>query len=122
SRLCCNDNISRLFLNGLDARMAPVVLSGAYLQRAGVFSLQQPMPPGIKPPQHCASPEPFRLAADSTTVFLFRNPSLLHSVLRIPQNIIRLQPLHFSYEKGRRVLSLRPGPGANCHYGSLTPV
>ncbi|ACB19947.1 hypothetical protein EcSMS35_3855 [Escherichia coli SMS-3-5] len=43
-------------------------------------------------------------------------------MLRIPQNIIRLQPLHFSYEKGRRVLSLRPGPGANCHYGSLTPV
>ncbi|EPP0240332.1 hypothetical protein ACUJ7E_002939, partial [Escherichia fergusonii] len=42
---------------GLDARMAPVVLSGAYLQRAGVFSLQQPMPPGIKPPQHCASPD-----------------------------------------------------------------
>ncbi|KUX75303.1 hypothetical protein AWF92_13910 [Escherichia coli] len=79
------------------------MLSGAYLQRAGVFSLQQPMPPGIKPPQHCASPEPFRLAADSTTVFLLRNPSLLHSVLRIPQNIIRLQPLHFSYEKGRRV-------------------
>ncbi|PLK05213.1 hypothetical protein B7L60_25455, partial [Escherichia coli] len=76
------------------------MLSGAYLQRAGVFSLQQPMPPGIKPPQHCASPEPFRLDADSTTVFLFRNPSLLHSVLRIPQNIIRLQPLHFSYEKG----------------------
>ncbi|WP_213861925.1 hypothetical protein, partial [Escherichia coli] len=73
-----------------------MMLSGAYLQRAGVFSLQQPMPPGIKPPQHCASPEPFRLAADSTTVFLFRNPSLLHSVLRIPQNIIRLQPLHFS--------------------------
>ncbi|HHO6422599.1 TPA: hypothetical protein ACRVL4_004346, partial [Escherichia coli] len=92
-----------LFLNGLDARMAPVMLSGAYLQRAGVFSLQQPMPPGIKPPQHCASPEPFRLAADSTIVFLLRNPSLLHSVLRIPQNIIRLQPLHFSYEKGRRV-------------------
>ena len=100
--------------------MAPVVLSGAYLQRAGVFSLQQPMPPGIKPPQHCASPESFRLDADSTTVFLFRNPSHLHSVLRIPQNIIRLQPLHFSYEKGRRVLSLRPDPGANCHYGSLT--
>ncbi|MDK6763642.1 hypothetical protein QP337_29285, partial [Escherichia coli] len=46
-------------------------------------------------------------------------------VSRIPgavQNIIRLQPLHFSYEKGRRVLSLRPDPGANCHYGSLTPV
>ncbi|HGC4299813.1 TPA: hypothetical protein ACIYLM_003853, partial [Escherichia coli] len=68
------------------------------------------------------SPEPFRLAADSTTVFLLRNPSRLHSVLRIPQNIIRLQPLHFSYEKGRRVLSLRPDPGATCHYGSLTPV
>ncbi len=100
----------------------PVVLSGAYLQRAGVFSLQQPMPPGIKPPQHCASPESFRLDADSTTVFLFRNPSHLHSVLRIPQNIIRLQPLHFSYEKGRRVSLLRPGPGANCHYGSLTPT
>ncbi|MCN8956127.1 hypothetical protein MLO18_23325, partial [Escherichia coli] len=64
----------------------------------------------------------FRLDADSTTVFLFRNPSLTHSVLRIPQNIIRLQPLHFSYEKGRRVSLLRPGPGANCHYGSLTPT
>ena len=38
--------------------MAPVMLSGIYLQRAGVFSFQQPMPPGIKPPQHCASPEP----------------------------------------------------------------
>ncbi|HAH2515299.1 TPA: integrase, partial [Escherichia coli] len=43
------------------SRLAPVMLSGAYLQRAGVFSLQQPMPPGIKPPQHCASPEPFQL-------------------------------------------------------------
>ncbi|EYD80914.1 hypothetical protein AC26_4199 [Escherichia coli 1-176-05_S3_C2] len=30
--------------------MAPVMLSGAYLQRAGVFSLQQPMPPGDKAP------------------------------------------------------------------------
>ncbi len=107
---------------GIDYKAAPVMLSGAYLQRAGVFSLQQPMPPGIKPPQHCASPESFRLIADSTTVFLFRNPSRLHSVLRIPQNIIRLQPLHFSYEKGRRVSPLRPGPGANCHYGSLTPA
>ena len=46
-----------------DMRRRPVMLSGAYLQRAGVFSLQQPMPPGIKPPQHCASPEPFRLAS-----------------------------------------------------------
>ncbi|MGL4718158.1 MAG: hypothetical protein ACRCXO_03595, partial [Kluyvera intermedia] len=26
-------------------------------QRAGVFSFQQQLPPGIKPPQHCASPE-----------------------------------------------------------------
>ena len=25
-------------------------------QRAGVFSFQQQMPPGIKPPQRCASP------------------------------------------------------------------
>ncbi|WP_167850496.1 hypothetical protein [Escherichia sp. E2562] len=73
------------------------MLSGAYLQRAGVFSLQQPMPPGIK------LTGTFRLAADSTTIFVLRNPSLLHSVLRIPQNIIHLQPLHFSYEKGRRV-------------------
>ncbi|OWG43506.1 hypothetical protein CCE24_15290 [Escherichia coli] len=48
-------------MNGLGSRLAPVMLSGAYLQRAGVFSLQQPMPPGIKPPQHCASPEPFQL-------------------------------------------------------------
>ncbi|HFR2617672.1 TPA: hypothetical protein ACHUW0_002567, partial [Shigella sonnei] len=52
-----------------------------------------------KPPQHCASPESFRLDADSTTVFLFRNPSHLHSVLRIPQNIIRLQPLLFLTKK-----------------------
>ncbi|EGE0289814.1 hypothetical protein DNC38_24125, partial [Shigella flexneri] len=62
-------------MSGLGSRLAPVMLSGTYLQRAGVFSLQQPMPPGIKPPQHCASPESFRLDADSTTVFLFRNPS-----------------------------------------------
>ncbi|MFS6971634.1 hypothetical protein ABMZ15_19960, partial [Escherichia coli] len=74
--LCCNDNVSRLFLNGLDARMAPVMLSGAYLQRAGVFSLQQPMPPGIKPPQHCASPEPFRLAADFTIAFCRQHPAI----------------------------------------------
>ncbi|EPX0346693.1 hypothetical protein ACWV0W_002747, partial [Shigella flexneri] len=60
----------------LDARMAPVVLSGAYLQRAGVFSLQQPMPPGIKPPQHCASPESFRLDADSTIAFYCQHPAI----------------------------------------------
>ncbi|MBW6101031.1 hypothetical protein HTY54_11345 [Escherichia coli] len=78
----------------------PVVLSGAYLQRAGGFlSPATNATGGLSPPQHCASPEPFRLAADSTTVFLFRNPSLLHSVLRIPQNIIRLQPLHFFLRK-----------------------
>ncbi|HAH2478542.1 TPA: integrase, partial [Escherichia coli] len=45
-------------------------------QRAGVFSLQQPMPPGIKPPQHCASPEPFRLAADFTIVFCRQHPAI----------------------------------------------
>ena len=37
-------------------RMAPVMLPVYTKQRAGVFSFQQPMPPGIKPPQHCASP------------------------------------------------------------------
>ncbi|EFH9576979.1 integrase, partial [Escherichia coli] len=37
--------------------LAPVLLSGFTSQRAGVFSFQQPMPPGIKPPQHCASPD-----------------------------------------------------------------
>ena len=36
--------------------MAPVMLPVYTKQRAGVFSFQQPMPPGIKPPQHCASP------------------------------------------------------------------
>ncbi|WP_171022592.1 hypothetical protein [Escherichia sp. E4742] len=46
-----------------------MMLPGADLQRAGVFSFQQPMPPGIKLPQHCASPESFRLAADSTIAF-----------------------------------------------------
>ncbi|KDA55898.1 hypothetical protein AA98_4079 [Escherichia coli 2-011-08_S1_C1] len=51
------------------------MLSGEYLQRAGVFSLQQPMPPGIKPPQHCASPEPFRLAADFTIAFYRQHPA-----------------------------------------------
>ncbi|AXY48842.1 hypothetical protein CQA56_19930 [Escherichia coli] len=39
------------------SRLAPVLLSGLTSQRAGVFSFQQPMPPGIKPPQHCASPD-----------------------------------------------------------------
>ncbi|MDA4356329.1 hypothetical protein, partial [Escherichia coli] len=72
--------------------------------------------------QHCATPEPIRLAADSTTAVLLRNPTPRHPEPRSPQNIIRLQPLHFSYEKGRRVSPLRPGPGANCHYGSLTPA
>ena len=37
-------------------RMAPVMLLVYTKQRAGVFSFQQLMPPGIKPPQHCASP------------------------------------------------------------------
>ncbi|OSD78930.1 hypothetical protein R526_14900 [Salmonella enterica subsp. houtenae serovar 40:z4,z32:-] len=37
-------------------KLAPVLLPGFTEQRAGVFSIQQPMPPGIKPPQHCASP------------------------------------------------------------------
>ena len=36
--------------------MAPVMLLVYTKQRAGVFSFQQLMPPGIKPPQHCASP------------------------------------------------------------------
>ncbi|EFO2098439.1 hypothetical protein DP033_07620 [Escherichia coli] len=47
----------RLFLNCSGSRLAPVLLSGFTSQRAGVFSFQQPMPPGIKPPQHCASPD-----------------------------------------------------------------
>ncbi|RCY53543.1 hypothetical protein DTL40_24725 [Escherichia coli] len=47
----------RLFLKCLVSRLAPVLLSGFTSQRAGVFSFQQPMPPGIKPPQHCASPD-----------------------------------------------------------------
>ncbi|RXX50810.1 hypothetical protein DD566_29870 [Klebsiella pneumoniae] len=60
-------------MSGLESRLAPVVLSGAYLQRAGVFSLQQPMPPGIKPPQHCASPD------NSGLVWILRlNSSSLH--------------------------------------------
>ena len=46
-------------------RMAPVMLLVYTKQRAGVFSFQQPMPPGIKPPQHCASPET-RLDDDTT--------------------------------------------------------
>ncbi|HFW4743853.1 TPA: hypothetical protein ACIYC4_001729, partial [Escherichia coli] len=33
----------------LVSRLAPVLLSGFTSQRAGVFSFQQPMPPGIKP-------------------------------------------------------------------------
>ena len=56
--------------------LVAVMLSGAYLQRAGVFSLQQPMPPGIKPPQHCASPEPFRLDADFTIAFYCQHPAI----------------------------------------------
>ncbi|HGF0769079.1 TPA: hypothetical protein ACF7ZB_001385 [Kluyvera georgiana] len=37
--------------------MALVMLPVDTKQRAGAFSFQQLMPPGIKPPQHCASPE-----------------------------------------------------------------
>ncbi|RBY33012.1 integrase, partial [Escherichia coli] len=44
-------------MNCSGSRLAPVLLSGFTSQRAGVFSFQQPMPPGIKPPQHCASPD-----------------------------------------------------------------
>ncbi|PPE49620.1 hypothetical protein C4M77_22130 [Escherichia coli] len=44
-------------MNCSGSRLAPVLLSGCTSQRAGVFSFQQPMPPGIKPPQHCASPD-----------------------------------------------------------------
>ncbi|MCW0136892.1 hypothetical protein OIU92_18065 [Escherichia coli] len=34
------------------------------------FSLSSnPMPPELSPTQHCASPEPFRLAADFTIAF-----------------------------------------------------
>ncbi len=39
SRLCCNDNVSRLFLNGLDAGLAPVMLSGAIPATCRGFSL-----------------------------------------------------------------------------------
>ncbi|AHE60282.1 TPA: hypothetical protein ACN6ZO_002602 [Escherichia albertii] len=46
-----------------------MMLSGEYLQRAGVFSFQQPTPLGIKPPQHCASPE------DSGLVLILRTLS-----------------------------------------------
>ncbi|WP_214275302.1 hypothetical protein, partial [Escherichia coli] len=60
----------------LVSRLAPVLLSGFTSQRAGVFSFQQPMPPGIKPPQHCASPEPFRLAADFTIAFYRQHPAI----------------------------------------------
>ncbi|EFN9600004.1 hypothetical protein D3K98_24325 [Escherichia coli] len=44
-------------MNCSGSRLAPVLLSGFTSQRAGVFSFQQPMPPGIKPPQYCASPD-----------------------------------------------------------------
>ncbi|TGB88239.1 hypothetical protein CRG95_00960 [Escherichia sp. E4208] len=44
-------------MNCSGSRLAPVLLSGLTSQRAGVFSFQQPMPPGIKPLQHCASPD-----------------------------------------------------------------
>ena len=37
--------------------MALVTLPGYTKQRAGVFSFQQQVPPGMKSPQHCASPE-----------------------------------------------------------------
>ncbi len=77
---------------------------------------------GLSPRNIAPHRNPSGLTLILRLFFLFRNPSHLHSVLRIPQNIIRLQPLHFSYEKGRRVSLLRPGPGANCHYGSLTPT
>ncbi|AWR84497.1 hypothetical protein HMPREF1608_00274 [Escherichia coli 908525] len=60
-------------MNCSGSRLAPVLLSGCTSQRAGVFSFQQPMPPGIKPPQHCASPD------NSGLVWILRlNSSSLH--------------------------------------------
>ncbi|MBW6101028.1 hypothetical protein HTY54_11330 [Escherichia coli] len=52
------------------------MLSGAYLQRAGVFLSSNQCHRGIKPPQHCASPEPFRLAADFTIAFYRQHPAI----------------------------------------------
>ena len=77
-------------------RMAPVMLLVYTKQRAGVFSFQQLMPPGIKPPQHCASPE-FRLGDDTTAI----SPSTRRHHL-----IFRIAP-GLQEQKSRRVLSLR---------------
>ncbi|MBW6087388.1 hypothetical protein HTS61_12575 [Escherichia coli] len=53
------------------------MLSGAYLQRAGVFlSPATNATRGLSPPQHCASPEPFRLAADFTIAFYRQHPAI----------------------------------------------
>ncbi len=65
-------------------------------------------------PQHCASPEPFRLAADSTIVFLLRNPSLLSLCAAHSAEYYPLATVHFSFCKRPQSFPLRPDPGANC--------
>ncbi|WP_270503953.1 hypothetical protein, partial [Kluyvera ascorbata] len=63
----------------VEGQVSPRYVARFTKQRAGVFSFQQQSPPGIKPPQHCASPEirdysnPIvvnRAAAIECTVFL----------------------------------------------------
>ncbi|MGT8957895.1 hypothetical protein ACVV4G_11355 [Escherichia coli] len=51
------------------------MLSGAYLQRAGFLS-PATNATRDKAPQHCASPEPFRLAADFTIAFCRQHPAI----------------------------------------------
>ncbi|HHY1018327.1 TPA: hypothetical protein ACVY19_005812, partial [Klebsiella michiganensis] len=69
------------------------------------------MPPGFKPPQHCASPgEPGLL-----TILLARSGTRtppLRAVRDAFQETFLLQQYN---EKGRRLLPLRPRSGACCH-------
>jgi len=122
--------------------MAPVMLPVYTKQRAGVFSFQQLMPPGIKPPQHCASSE------NPTCQRYYCNPPLNSPSPPHFQNCARparspaeqsdagdrCRDKHrvfpgaaytpcpgYKYKKGRRILPLRPVSGAAATAADITP-
>ncbi len=78
-------------------------------------------PPGIKPPQHCASPESFRLDA-ILRLFFCSGIRLIFTLCCASAEYYPLATVAFFLRKRPQSSLLRPGPGANCHYGSLTPT
>ena len=94
--------------------ISPRNVARLYQTTCGGFlfpATHQSMPPGFKPPQHCASPGepglPTILLARSAT----RTPPLRTMRDAFQESVLLLQ----QNEKGRRMLPLRPRSGACCH-------